>query len=75
MIVDVKHHLQSRPFEPFAIVTSAGQRYPVPSPEHAGIHPRGHRVLVWLDDGAGITISGLHIASVEKDAPKKRHHK
>jgi hypothetical protein len=52
IIADVKHHLRSRPFEPFSIVTSAGQRYPVPSAEHAGIHPRGHRVLVWLDDGA-----------------------
>lgn len=69
MIGDVRQHLGARPFEPFVIVTSSGQRYRVPSSEHAGINPRGSRVVVWFDDGSSVTLSGLHIVAVEKEAP------
>jgi hypothetical protein len=71
MIADVKHRLEARPFQPFTIVTSAECRYRVPTAEHAGINPRGTPVVVWFDDGGSVTVTGLHIASVEKDAPKK----
>jgi hypothetical protein len=68
MIEDVRQHLAARPFEPFVIVTSRGHRYRVPSSEHAGINPRGSRVVVWFDDESSVTLSGLHIVAVEKEA-------
>lgn len=69
MIEDVRDHLQAGPFEPFAIVTSSGDRYNVPSADHAGINPRGNRVVIWFDDGGSLTLSALHITAVEKLTP------
>jgi hypothetical protein len=71
MIADVRHFLESGPFEPFVIVTSSGNRYRVPSADHATINPQRSRVVVWFEDESGVIISGLHIASVEKEAPPK----
>ena len=71
VIADVRQFLQSGPFEPFVIVTSSGNRYRVPSADHATINPQRSRVVVWFDDESGVIISGLHIASVEKEAPEK----
>jgi hypothetical protein len=71
MIVAVRHFLESGPFEPFVIVTSSGSRYRVPNADHATINPQSSRVVVWFDDESGVIISGLHIASVEKEAPQK----
>jgi hypothetical protein len=71
MIADVSHFLESGPFEPFVIVTSSGNRYRVPSADHATINPQRSRVVAWFDDESGVIISGLHIASVEKESPEK----
>jgi hypothetical protein len=71
MIADVRHFLESGPFEPFVIVTSSGSRYRIPNADHATINPQGSRVVVWFDDESGVIISGLHISAVEKDAPQK----
>lgn len=71
MLADVRHFLESRPFEPFVIVTSSGSRNRVPSADHATINPQGSRVVVWFEDESGVIISGLHIAAVEKEAPQK----
>jgi hypothetical protein len=66
MIGDVRQHLEVAPFEPFTIVTTSGTRYPVATADHAGLNPRGSRVVVWFDDDSSVTISGLHIAAIEK---------
>src|SRR5439155_24305648 len=50
MIADIRQHLEAALFEPFTIVTSSGTRYGVPSADHAGLNPRGTRVVVWFDD-------------------------
>ena len=71
MIADVRHFLESGRFEPFAIVTSSGIRYRIPSADHATINPQGSRVVVWFDDESGVIISGLHIAAIEKEGPQK----
>ena len=71
MIAGVRHFLESGPFEPFVIVTSSGNQYRIPSADHATINPQRSRVVVWFDDESGVIISGLHIASVEKEAPQK----
>ena len=71
MIGDIRQFLHTGPFEPFVIVTSSGNRYRVPSADHATINPQGSRVVIWLDDESGVIISGLHIAAVEREAPQK----
>lgn len=68
MTHDIRRLLETRPFEPFFIVSSSGQRYRVGSWEHAGLNPSGSRVVVWFDDESSVTLSGLHIAALEKDA-------
>ena len=70
-IADVRQHLAAGPFEPFVIVTSSGYRCRVPSADHAGIHPRGSRMVIWFDDDSSVTVSGLHIGAVEKETAKK----
>jgi hypothetical protein len=66
MIADVRHHLRAAPFEPFSIVMSSGDRYSIASADHAGIHPRGSRVVVWFDDESSVTVSAPHIVGIEK---------
>ena len=68
MIADIRQLLTARPFEPFFILTSGGNRYSVRSGEHAAVDPQRSRVVVWMDDGSSVTISGLHIAALEKEA-------
>jgi hypothetical protein len=68
MIGDVRNFLEARPFQPFVIVTTGGQRYRVPTPEHAGTNPNRSRVVIWFDDGSSVTIAGLHVAAIEKGA-------
>jgi hypothetical protein len=68
MIADIRRFLAARPFEAFAILTSGGDRYPVPSGEHAAVVPQRSRVVVWLDDGSSVTIAGLYITALEKAA-------
>jgi hypothetical protein len=71
MVAEIRRRPQTRPFEPFSIVSSSGQRYRVPTSEHAAIHPKASRVVVWFDDGTSADISGLHIATLEMDAAAK----
>lgn len=66
MIGDIRQYAEAAPFEPFTIVTTIGMRYPVASADHVGLNPRGSRVVIWFDDDSSVTISGLHIAAIEK---------
>jgi len=67
MIADRRQRLATRPFEPFLIITSSGQRYRIATSEHAAVNPRGNRLIIWFDDGSSVDISGLHIAALEKE--------
>lgn len=71
MIDDMRRLLGTRPFQPFVVVTTGGNRYPVPTAEHAGLSPRGTRLVIWFDDGSGVTVPGLHIGAVEEVTPQK----
>ena len=71
MIPEIRQYLHASPFGPFQIVTSSGHRYHVASADHAGINPKGSRVVVWFDDEGSVTVSGLHIAAVEKSGAGK----
>ena len=71
MIADIRQLLQAGPFEPAFIITSSGNRYRVSSGDHAGINPQASRVVLWFDDESSVTLSGLHIAALEKEAPQK----
>ena len=70
MIGDIRQHLEAAPFEPFTIVTTSGMRYPVATADHGGLNPQGSRVVVWFNDDSSLTISGLHIAAIEKGVAK-----
>jgi len=67
MFDEIRRLLAARPFVPFVIVTTGGSRYRVASNEHAAVSPPPHRVTVWCDEGGGVMIPGLHIASVEQE--------
>lgn len=65
MIDKIRRLLAARPFVPFVIVTTGGSRYRVAGNEHAAISPQPFRVTVWFDEGGGVMVAALHIASVE----------
>lgn len=69
MIRLIEQRLLTRPFKPFYVVTTGGNRYPVPTSEHAGLSPRGTQVVIWFDDGGNVVVPGLHICAVEEQAP------
>jgi hypothetical protein len=71
MIGDIRQHLEVALFEPFTIVTTSGVKYPVPTADHVGLNPRGSQVVVWFGDDSSVTISGLHIAAIEKGLPNR----
>ncbi|MBV8968486.1 MAG: hypothetical protein JO331_05420 [Verrucomicrobia bacterium] len=68
MIEEVGRLLNLRPFGRFRIVTSSGEHYDVPTPDHAGLNPRHSRMVVWFDDNSSVTLSSLHITAIEKTA-------
>ena len=69
MIADVRERLDKVPFEPFAIRSSDGREYPVPTPDHAHISPRGNRVVVYDDEGTTAILGPIHINSVIDSQP------
>ena len=66
MTGDIRQYLQAEPFEPFTVVTSAGDRYDVLTPDHADVNPKRTRVVIWFDDDSSVTIAGLNITAIEK---------
>ena len=69
MIADVRERVLAVPFVPFAIRTSDGRKYPVPTRDHAHISPRGNRVVTFLDTGPAVPLGPLHINSVIDSQP------
>jgi hypothetical protein len=67
MIEEIRRLLAARPFVPFVIVTTGGSRYRVASNEHAAVSPQPYRVTIWFDEGGGVMVPALHIASVEQE--------
>ena len=69
MVADVKDRLNTTPFVPFAIRTSDGREYSVPTADHAFVTPRGNRVVVIADDGATNVLGPLHINAIVDQQP------
>jgi hypothetical protein len=67
MIDAIRRLLAAHPFVPFVIVTTGESRYRVASNEHAAVSRQPYRVTVWFDEGGGVTVPALHIASVEQE--------
>jgi hypothetical protein len=56
--------LHLAPFQPFAIRTSDGHEYSVPTSDHAAVSPQGSRVIVFGDNDSQTELAGLHVAAV-----------
>jgi hypothetical protein len=68
MIKQVQELLHAVPFGPFKIRTSDGREYLIRSGDHAFLSPSKGQVIVFHDDEAHVTLSGLHIVAVEQQA-------
>ena len=69
MIADIRQLLEARPFKPFSIVTTAGKPYRVATADHASMNPNQTCVVVYFDDDSLVSISAMHIASLEHEMP------
>jgi len=68
MTVDVREHLNARPFVPFTIHIADGRSFRVPTPDHAHVWPTRARVSVYTDDGPEHILPGLLISGITKDS-------
>ncbi len=67
MIPRIRELLHAAPFQPFAIRTSDGREYTVPTADHAAVNPKGSRVIVFSDNDSQVEVAGLHVAAVLRD--------
>jgi hypothetical protein len=67
VIPRIRELLHAAPFEPFAIRTSDGREYVVPTADHAAVHPAAPRVIVFFDNGGQVEVTALHLAAVVKN--------
>jgi len=72
IVEKIRDLLESRPFRPFTIFTSDGQKTTVTKPTFAWIHPFGRTMYVCPDpESAGDEV--IHIMHVTKLATGVRH--
>ena len=64
MIADIRARARRVPFVPFAIRTTDGREYRVPTLDHLWFPPRTSRVMVADDDGVTCSLWALHISAV-----------
>ena len=64
--------MHAAPFEPFAVRTSDGREYLVPTADHAAVHPKGGYMFVFGDDESSVKVSGLHIAALVENGQLPR---
>lgn len=67
MIENMRRLLAARPFVPFSIVSTGGNRYRVASNEHAAVSPQPYRVTVWFEEGGSVMVPAPHLASVAQE--------
>jgi hypothetical protein len=77
MIGDIRKHLETAPFVPFAVRTADGREYPVPTIDHVYLPPGGSRVVIADDEGITIAIPALLISGLVQGSangrPKDKH--
>ena len=64
MLQEVLALLQRKPFEPFAVRTSDGHEYIVPTPDHASMNPARTRLTIYTDGEEQFSLSALHVVGV-----------
>lgn len=73
-VKDIKKKLAGG-FKPFVVVTSSGDKFPVPHPEFVFITPTSpHTVIVAGAGGTVVTLDPLHIVGLQ-DLPARRNGK
>jgi hypothetical protein len=48
---EIQKRLTQKPFQPFKVRLAGGEEIPVPSGDHAHLHPNGRTLFVHLDQG------------------------
>lgn len=66
MLAELNQRLNAARFVPFAIVTSSGKSYEVPTPDHLTITRLLREIFVEKDDGTAVAINLLHIVAIER---------
>lgn len=73
MIDQIQSLLHATPFVPFTVITSSGDKFHVPHPDHALISPRGTRVTIYDDNDVASLVTVLHIVGTKTGRlPRKK---
>jgi len=73
MISDIRKHLDTIPFVPFAVRTADGREYPVPTFDHIYLPPGGGRVVVSDDEGITVVLSALLVSGLVRGTRPRKH--
>jgi len=65
----IKDLLRRLPFVPFTVGTTSGDRFHIPTGDHAHVLPRGSLLMVWPDDGGQIAIPVRQIEQIAEGDP------
>lgn len=65
MTKDIRQRLAAVPFVPFVVHTADGREYPVPTPDHAHVHPGGSRVSIYTDDYNEFILPALLVSGLK----------
>jgi hypothetical protein len=71
MSAEIRRRLEARPFQPFKLQMTDGKEYPVPTPDHAHVHPSNFHVSVYTDDDLAYYLSVRQIIGLSSDLVEK----
>lgn len=65
MMDQIAHLLHATPFVPFTVMTTSGESFRVPHPDHALVSPKGTRVTIYDDRDTAAMLTALHIVGIK----------
>ena len=61
---EIRKALEQAPFQPFELLTGDGERYPVPTPDHAAVAPSGRIAAIFHDDDSASHLDVFLVTAV-----------
>jgi hypothetical protein len=65
VLAKIRELQRAAPFKPFAVVTSSGKSYDIPTADHLTVMGLTRRIVIEFDDYSSAEVNPLHVSSVE----------
>ena len=74
-IQEIQRLRETRPFEPFAVLTADGKRYSIRHPENFAFSGKGRLISIAMPDESFVTVDLLLVTAVRKPIARKTNGK